>query len=81
MEDYRGCSICEEDEDQGGQRKDRSKIKRGDFRKVGDHISVDDFNRVIGQGNSSVLRMICCLQLEYQRGDGWTRVKETKGCI
>ena len=47
MKDYRGCSIREENEDQGGQRKDRSEIKRGGFRKVGDHISVCDFNRVI----------------------------------
>jgi hypothetical protein len=42
VEDYGGGSICEENEDQGGQGKNRSKIKSGDFRKVGDHISVHD---------------------------------------
>lgn len=50
MKDYRGRSIREENEDQGGQRKDSGKIKRGDFGKIGDHISVYDFNRVIWSG-------------------------------
>jgi hypothetical protein len=51
VKNYRRCSIREENEDQGGQRKDRSKIKRGDFRKVGDHhISVYNFDRVIWSG-------------------------------
>jgi hypothetical protein len=47
VKEYCGCSICEENEKQGGQGKDRGKIKSGGLRKVGDHGGVYDFNEII----------------------------------
>jgi len=48
VKEYYGCSICEENEKQGGQGKDRGKIKSGGLRNVSDHDGVYDFNKIIG---------------------------------
>jgi len=37
VKNYCGCDICEEDKKEGGQRKDRSEIKSGGLRKIGNH--------------------------------------------
>lgn len=81
MKDYCGGGIREENENQGGQGKDRGEIKSGGLRKIGDHDSVCVVNMVVGRINSSVQRVMCCQQLRYQRQDGWTTVKGAKSCI
>lgn len=54
MKDYCGGSICEEDENQGGQSKDRGEIKSGGFRKIGDHDSVFVVKMMVGRVNNLV---------------------------
>lgn len=44
MKKYCGCRICEENEKQGGQRKDRGKIKDNGSGQSSDHSSVYGVN-------------------------------------
>lgn len=66
MKDYCGGSIREENENQGGQGKDRGEIKSGGLGKIGDHDSVCVVNMIVGRINSSVQRVMCCQQLTYK---------------
>ena len=48
MKKYRGCDTGEEDKNEGGERKDRSEIKSGGRRKIGDHGRVYKIVKVVG---------------------------------
>jgi hypothetical protein len=52
VKDYCGGSICEKNENQGSQGKDRGEIKSGGFRKIGDHDSVYVVKMIVGRVNS-----------------------------
>jgi hypothetical protein len=62
VKEYCGCSICEENENQGGQRKDRSEIKGRGLGKISDHGRVYEGGKIIGWSNSLTSRWICCRQ-------------------
>lgn len=62
MQNYCGCGIREENENQGGQGKDRREIKGGDFGKISNHGRVYVDGKMIGRGNSLASRWICCQQ-------------------
>ncbi len=48
MKNCCGCDIREEDKNEGGQRKDRSEIKSGGRRKIGDHGGVYKVVNMVG---------------------------------
>ena len=50
MEKYCGCGIRKENENQGGQRKDRREIKGGGFGKTSNHGRVYEIVKIIGWG-------------------------------
>jgi hypothetical protein len=62
VKEYCGCRICEENENQGSQRKDRSEIKGGGLGKINDHGRVYEGGKIIGWSDSLASRWICCLQ-------------------
>jgi hypothetical protein len=48
VKNYCGCDICEEDKNEGGQRKDRREIKSGGRRKIGNHGRVYKIVKMVG---------------------------------
>jgi hypothetical protein len=48
VKNYCGRDIREEDKNEGGERKDRSEIKSGGRRKIGDHGRVYEVVKIVG---------------------------------